>query len=404
MTSDPLQAIGYLISEYPAVSHTFIQREIEGLRAHGVAVVTYSIREPLAESLRGAVERCEHEGTFYIFPRLKSPLALLSSHARSFIQAPGRYLSALRLALRTRSAGFKALIYQLAYFAEAGILAAQVRKDDVTHLHVHFANAGCTVGMLAAEMCGRPFSFTMHGPTEFFDVYRLALPEKLERAAFVACISHFCRSQLMLFSDKSHWDKFHIIHCALDPDMYENEDPKDRHHVLFVGRMAGVKGVPLLLQSIADLRADLPALKAILVGDGPEQRELVVRAEGLGLQDVVRFTGYQTQQEVAEYMKAADVFVLASFAEGLPVVLMEALASATPVIATRIAGVGELVEDGVHGRLVAPGDQRGLTEALRELLEDDKARLAMGQAGPGKIRAEFDTKTEAGKLAALFSS
>lgn len=394
---------GYLISEYPAVSHTFIQREIEGLRHHGVDVRPYSIREPAPSGLTGAVEQQEHARTFYIFPKLKSPLALLAAHARLLTRAPGRYLKALSLALRVRPAGVKALVYHLAYFAEAGVLAARMQRDGVGHLHVHFANAGCTVGMLAAEICDMPFSFTMHGPTEFFDVHRLGLAEKLKRAVFVACISHFCRSQLMLFSDRADWDKFHIIRCALDSDNYDAESPKEPHNLLFVGRMAGVKGVPLLLESLAALRGGFPQLTATLVGDGPEQTALVAQAAALGLGDIVRFTGSQTQQEVAGHMARADLFVLASFAEGLPVVLMEALASATPVLTTRIAGVAELVEDGVHGRLVSPGDQEGLTAALRALLEDDAGRRTMGQAGPAKIATEFDTRTEAGKLKALFS-
>ncbi|WP_368188459.1 glycosyltransferase family 4 protein [Aestuariibius sp. HNIBRBA575] len=396
--------IGYLVSEYPAVSHTFIQREVAALQEQGVDVVPYSIREPSEAGRKGAVEKREHARTFYVLPKLKKPLQLMATHARMIRRGPGRYFRILGRAITRRPAGIKALIWHLAYFAEAGVLADQMGRDGVTHLHVHFANAGCTVGMMAAGLADIPFSFTMHGPTEFFDVQPHQLPDKIAQAKFVVCISHFCRSQLMLFSDPSHWDKFHIVRCAIDPDRFASGADKIRKSLLFVGRMSGVKGVPLLLQSAADLREKHPDMRVTLVGDGPERAALETKVTQSGLGEIVHFTGYQTQDEVAQFMQQSEVLVLASFAEGLPVVLMEALASDTAVVTTRIAGVAELVEDGVNGLLVSAGDQDGLTRALDRVLSDADLCRQMGTAGPAKIRTMFNSQVEAEKLAALFGA
>ena len=162
--------IAYLTGEYPRVSHTFIQREAEGLRGLGLDVTTCSVRRVHPENLTGPEERAAEASTFYLLAAAKNPLRLLRDHAAALIRAPGRYLRALALAWRTRPPGLKAALYQLFYFAEAGVLAAELRRRGVEHLHNHFADSSCTVAMLAAGIAGLPYSFTMHGPTEFFAV------------------------------------------------------------------------------------------------------------------------------------------------------------------------------------------------------------------------------------------
>ena len=393
--------IAYLVSEYPKVSHTFIQREIAGVRRAGVNILTYSIREPQSDDLMGQAERTEHQSTFYVFKRLKSPVSLIASQFQLFTASPARYFRAFGVALRKRPAGIKSALFHLAYFAEAAILGRELLKNQVSHLHVHFANSGCTVGMLASELTGIPFSFTMHGPTEFFNVEKFALPEKLKRAEFVVCISDFCRSQLMLFAEKTDWDKLHIIHCAVELGLYKTDAIKAKDNVLFVGRMSGVKGAALLLNAVVSLRQNFPDITVTMIGDGPEKADLEAQSSELGLEPHVTFLGARSQQEVAKHMALATVFVLPSFAEGLPVVLMEALASATPVIATRVAGVAELVEDGVNGRLVMPGNQQQLNEALAQLLEDSNMRQMMGKNGRAIVDKVFNTKIETKKLSEL---
>jgi glycosyltransferase involved in cell wall biosynthesis len=267
--------------------------------------------------------------------------------------------------------------------------------------------------MLAGALSGIPYSFTIHGPDIFFEPHHWRIDEKARRAAFVACISDFCRSQLMCFAAPPDWPRFHIVHCGVEPGLYAPSlsapslsAPGDRsgYNLLFVGRLAGVKGVPLLLDAVARLRDRFPQMRLTLIGDGPERAALEARAQALRLAETVAFLGYRSQAEVAQALAATDLFVLPSFAEGVPVVLMEALAAEVPVVTTRIAGVPELVVDGENGTLVPPGNLDALTDAIAGLLEQPETRAAMGQAGRAKVCADHDVGKEAAWLSHLFQS
>ena len=390
--------IAYLTGEYPRATDTFIQREVAGLRALGLEVLTCSVRRTGREHHVGPEQREEAARTFHLLEATSNPLRLAAAHGQALLRAPGRYLRALALAWRTAPAGWRGHLYNLIYFAEAAVLARHLRSEGVGHLHNHIAKSSCTVAMLASEMSGIPFSFTLHGPDIFYEPFRWRLDEKIARARFVACISHFCRSQAMAFSDRRHWGKLHIVHCAVDPARYR-KGAREGAHALFVGRLAAVKGVPVLLEAMAALGEEAPRLT--LIGDGPERAALEADAQRLGLSGRVTFAGYRSQDEVAEALAATDLFILPSFAEGLPVVLMEALAAECCAIATRIAGIPELIEDGVTGRLVAPGDAEGLAAAIREALADSEGRAAMGRAGRARVEDSFNIAREPARLAAL---
>ncbi|MEX5564743.1 glycosyltransferase family 4 protein [Pseudophaeobacter sp. 1A16562] len=390
-----LPKLAYLTGEYPRASDTFIQREVAALRALGHDVLTCSIRTTGAEHLVGPEQRQEHALTFKVLGACKKPLRLLRAHLR-WMRNPGRYITALRLAWKTAPRGVKGRLYNLIYFLEAGVLADELRRQEVDHLHNHIATAACTVAMLASELSGIPYSFTIHGPDIFFNPNHWRIDEKAARARFVACISEFCRSQLMCFADQSHWARFHIIHCGIDPGRYTSA-PHKGANLLFVGRLAAVKGLPILLDALRDLSGDW---KLTVIGDGPDRAALEAQAQGLN----VDFLGYRSQSEVAEALSNTDVFVLPSFAEGVPVVLMEAMASAVPVVATRIAGIPELVDHATSGLLVPPGDPQELRAALERMLADSKARQDMGLAGRAKVSDDFNIHTEAARLSRLFAS
>jgi len=393
--------IAYLTGEYPRATDTFIQREVAGLRALGFSVHTCSVRRTGPEHHVGPEQRAEAATTFNVLPAATRPLRLLRAHASAATRAPGRYVSALRLAWRTAAPGFAGHLYNLFYFAEAAVLAEHLRGLGVTHLHNHIAKSSCTLAMLTSEMSGIPFSFTLHGPDIFFEPHRWRLDEKIARARFVACISHFCRSQGMAFADPAHWNKLHIVHCAVDPARYA---PRSRqgNRLTFVGRLAGVKGVPVLFDAMERLGKTHPALHLTLIGDGPERAALEGRARAAGLAGRIAFAGYQAQEAVAATLAETDIFVLPSFAEGVPVVLMEAMAAQCAVVATRIAGIPELIADGETGLLVPPGDAAALAEALAALLDDPARRKAMGRAARAMVEAEFDLAREPARLATLF--
>lgn len=397
-------AVAYVTGQYPSVSHTFIQREVVGLRHLGIDVVTCTVRRPPANSVVGPEQQAEAAQTFCVLDMARNPVRLVGAHARMLRHAPGRWVSALRLAWATRPPGVKAFLWQMFYFLEAGVLADHLLARGVVHMHNHFGDSSGSLTMIASEMSGIPFSITLHGPTIFFEMHWWRLDAKVARAAFVACISHFCRSQAMLFSDQAHWHKLHIVHCGVTPARYGTAPrPAFSGHVCFVGRLAAVKGVPLLLEAFAATRPRHPEARLTIVGDGPERAALEAQAQTLGLTGSVRFAGYLDETAVAALLETSDMLVLPSFAEGLPVVLMEALASLIPVIATQVAGVSELVQDGISGFIVPPGDVETLALRLDRLLSDPALCAAMGKAGRTRVEAEFDIRTEVAKLAGLFS-
>lgn len=397
-----LPKVAYIAGEYPLVSLTFIQREIEALRDLGLEVTTCSMRRTPASQHKGPAEKEAAATTFYVLDALKKPSTFLAAQ-KQMVTRTGKYFSALKLAWTTRAPGLKAAFKQMVYFAEATVLARHLEDTGVQHMHNHFTTGSATVAMLVNELTGIPYSFMLHGPSDLFEPFRWRLDEKTKRAKFVATISHFARSQLMFFSDPAHWDKIHIIHCGVHPHRYAHDGAgrdDGRVRALFVGRVAPVKGLRLLIEAMTRLVDAVPNLDLVIVGDGSDRAVIEAAAKPLG--DRVRFTGYLSQDEVATEMKACDFFVLPSFAEGVPVVLMEAFASGKPVIATRVAGVAELVEDKENGFLIAPGDVDGLAAAMQAMVASD-TRDQMGMRGRETVHAAFNIDTEAARLARLFS-
>lgn len=400
----PAGPIAYLTSEYPKVSHTFILREIEALRDLGLEVVTCSTRKPPVSLFKGRREQEAHGSTFYVIDTARRrPDRLIAAHLGWLARRPGGWLQALALAWKIRQPGVKATLWHLFYFLEAGLLADHLRRRGVVQLHNHFSNPSCSVAMLAALIADIPFSFTAHGPEEFFHPYENALSEKVARARFVAAISYFCRSQLMLFSAPEHWNRIAIVHCGIEPDNY-GQTPRESFgkRVLFIGRLAPVKGGPLLLEAFARALKVHPDATLTVVGDGTERPALEAQAARLGLGEAVIFAGYRTQEQVAEHLAQSDMLVLPSFAEGVPVVLMEAMASRIPTIASRVAGVPELVRDGETGFVTPPGDLDTLSDRLIRLMSDPDLCRQMGEAGRAVVEAEHVVEKEARWLAELF--
>lgn len=394
-----LPKLAYLTGEYPRASDTFIQREVAALRQLGHQVETCSIRTTGPEHLVGKEQREEHARTFKVLDAAKNPLRLINTQLR-WMRSPRRYFAALALAWRTAPKGIRGRLYNLFYFLEAGVLAAHLQDNHITHLHNHIAKASCTVAMLSEALSGIPYSFTIHGPDIFFEPHHWRIDEKAARARFVACISEFCRSQLMCFAGQTHWDRLHIVHCGIEPERY-GKTWHSGQRLLFVGRLAAVKGVPILFQAMANLKQDMPDLSLTLIGDGPERAFLEDMASTLGLSDRVKFLGYKSQSEVAAALLDTDMFVLPSFAEGVPVVLMEAMASGVPVVATQIAGISELVSHGEAGWLIPPGNVEALSQAIERGFLDPPERQAMGEEGREIVEKHFNTGKEAAWLSEL---
>lgn len=388
-----LMRIAYLTGEYPRATDTFIQREVAGLRALGVDVHTFSVRPTGAEHIVGPEQQAERDRTTTLLP--PHLLHLLHAHFSLLFRAPRRYGQGLWLAWVGRSPGLKALLYQLIYFIEAGTLAHALKQRQIQHLHNHLADSSCTVAMLAATLAGIRFSFTIHGPAIFFEPYRWRLDLKVQQALFVSCISYYCRAQLMLFCPSDQWPKLHIVHCAVDLKRFTPviHQPSGKR-LLYTGRLAAAKGLPILLQALAQVVPHHPELVLTLVGDGSDRTALETLAADLKLTPYIKFVGYQSQDAVCQYLHNSDIFVLPSFSEGLPVALMEALAAGVPVITTAIAGISELVEDDVNGYLIPPGAVEPIVLKLEQLLSDANLRQRMGKAGRRKVTQDFNLDQE----------
>ncbi|MEL6980836.1 MAG: glycosyltransferase [Actinomycetota bacterium] len=395
--------IAYLTGEYPRATDTFIQREVAGLRQNGFEVDTFAVRRTGDEHMVGPEQLEARAGTTYLLDQVKGPGVVLAN-LRSLVGSPGRYLSGLRLAWETKRAGVRGGIYQLIYFVEGVILADELRRRGVDHLHNHFGDSSCTVAMLASEVSGVPYSFTLHGSAIFYEAKTWRLDAKLDRAAFVATISHFTRSQAAMFAAPETMDRVHIIHCGVKPDRLHAVD----HHgtgdrMVFVGRVVEQKGLGVLFESMQHLLPEYPNLSLTVVGDGPHRESLSRRAAAMGLGDHVEFVGAKSQAEVVELLAKADLFVLPSYAEGVPVVVMEALGSGIPVVASFVGGMAELVEDDQTGFLVRPGDPDQLADRIGRLVGDPELRARLGTNGRNRVAAEFDADAEATRLGTLFA-
>lgn len=392
--------IAYFTGTYPRATDTFIQREVLALRQSGIDVFTFAVRSCDTDQLVSDYQKKEQRQTHYLLPA--SPLNLFWAHISLLCLHPKAYIKTLLLAWETHISGIKGSLFQLFYFLEAGLLAQQMRQKRIQHLHNHFGDSSCSVAMLASGLGGFGYSFTLHGPGIFFEPLKWRLDEKIRRASFVACISYFCRSQAMMFSPWEKWNNLHIIHCGVASEQFGVRQHYGKgRSLLYVGRLATAKGLPILLKSLVQLKQDQPDILLTVVGNGPDRALLESQVIHLGLTDHVQFVGAQSPASVQDYLSKTDVFVMSSFAEGVPVVLMEAMASGIPVVAPQVAGVSELVREGVTGYLVAPSDHHQLTQRINDLLLDGQLRQHMGKAGRQQVEENFDIQTEATKLREL---
>lgn len=396
--------VAYLSNQYPLTTHTFIRREIAGLERAGVQVLRLSIR-PTREPLPDPADRRELESTRALLEH--GVPGLLAPVAAAVVTRPLRFASALRMAARIGWGSHRGLLRHFGYLAEACALLGLVRREGISHVHAHFGTNATTVAMLAAELGDLTFSFTVHGPGEFDRPQGLSLGEKVARASFVAAITDFARSQSYRWSHPEHWSKIHVIRCGVDEQFLEDpiSPPPDARRLVCVGRLDGAKGHVILIEACARLVADGQRFEVRLIGDGELRGllEQLVRERQLG--DTVEFLGWKSGEDVRAELRDSRGLVLPSFGEGLPVVIMEAFALARPAIATRIAGIPELVMTGETGWLVTSGSVDALVGAMREALELPPARLfELGRAGRARVLAAHDAGREAEKLAKLFAS
>ncbi|MGJ7442261.1 glycosyltransferase family 4 protein [Aquipuribacter sp. MA13-6] len=399
--------VAYLVSQYPGLSLAFIDREIDALRATGREVVTLSVRPAAANDLRTDAARHSAATTPTVLgegvPRvLRAAVRMAARHPRTV-------LSGVRQALGRGAPRLRSKVFQGFYLLEAIRLLELMDDADVRHVHAHFANNAADIARAAVDLANRrdgggwSWSFSMHGPTEFEDPVGYDLDAKVRSARFVACITDFCRSQLMRWTAPEVWERLHLVRMSVDTDRYRPVDrprePGAALRVLFVGRLVPEKGPSVLLDAVRSA-PDVP-LNVKVVGTGPLSDALAAQVRRDGLETWVTLVGPLGQDELPQMYEWADVLVLPSFAEGLPVVLMEALATSLPVVTTPIAGISELVQDGVTGLLTAPGRPDLLAAALRRLWADPELRTRMGEAGCARVHEDHRPAPNAELMDAL---
>jgi colanic acid/amylovoran biosynthesis glycosyltransferase len=394
--------IAYFINQYPKVSHTFIRREILALERQGFDVQRIALRG-WSEAPPDPEDRREQARTRYVLRHGVWGLAL--PVLRAIITSPLSFFAALRLAIRVSRQSRRGFLPRAICVAEACRLAPWLRESQARRLHAHFGTNSAEVAMYARCLGGPPFSFTVHGPEEFESPMGLA--EKVHEAAFVAAISSYGRSQLYLRCKPADWPKVQVVHCGVEPT-FRSEGAlitHPSHRFVCVGRLCAAKGQLLLIEATARLRARGVKMDLVLAGDGPLRADIETAIAGHGLQDTVRITGWISSDAVRDELLAARALVLPTFAEGLPVVIMEAMALRRPVLSTFVAGIPELVRDGENGWLFPAGSLDELVSAMEDCLSRSAEEIQrMGDAGYDRVIERHSIDVEAAKLAGHFRS
>lgn len=394
--------IAYLCNIYPRITHTFIRREIYAIEKEGIAIERITIRRS-PDSIQTPEDVAEQERTFGVLEG--GAFGVLFCMISVFIRHPVGLLRGAWKALVFGMRSNAGILKHLAYFGEACVVHVHCRRKEITHIHVHFATNAAMVGLLVRILGGPTISFTIHGAAEWDCPEFIHMPEKIEYAEFVVAISYFTKAQAYRWTSPAHFSKIHVIRCGVDERFLSCtvSDVPEVDQLLVIGRLVSTKGHVILLEALQNLVAEGAEFRVKLIGDGPLRRFIESQIVDRGLEDYVEICGWMDNNDVHLELVNSRAMILPSFGEGLPVVIMEALALARPVICTRIAAISELVVNEENGWLVNAGNARELADAIRAVLNATSTELSkMGAAGRRAVLAKHDAVTEARKLAGLF--
>lgn len=390
--------IAYLVNQYPHASHTFIRSEIEGLESLEVQVERITV----VESLTSIVDDRDHRERGLLRLRLKRALPVLFAHmVRTFVARPRKFLAGFATAWRMGRRSPSGLVNNLGYLLEACVLLDWTTRHRVQHVHAHFGTNSTAIALLCHRLGGPTYSFTVHG-TETFDAPAfLSLTEKTQHAEFVAAVSCHGQALMMRWTPVELWDKIRIVRCFPDPQVFDGAvtpagtEPK----LACIGRLAAEKGIFTLFDAAAQLANEGLKFEITMIGDGPLREDATARLRELGIESYVRVVGWGSSLDVKRAIQSSRALVHPSYAEGLPVAMMEALALGRPVIATYVGGVPELVRPGIEGWIVPAGNSLELADAMRSALTADPFELhRMGRNGRRRLAERHRPSAEIGKL------
>ena len=399
--------MAYLSATHPMLSMTFIVREIDGLEKLGFDVEIASVNNAdRAMDKLTAVEAKQAAKTYYILKH--GVKGALSAHLWTLLKRPMAYLKGWRSAARLAGPDLGTLFMHAVYLTEALMLGRWMHDRKLVHVHVHLGSQPATVGLLAKHVFGVGLSITVHGADEFYDSIRQHLAEKVAGADFVVCISQFARSQLMFVSNHEDWHRLLVCRLGIDvshfaPIPYKRTRADERFEILCVGRLSAAKGQKLLIQAVQKLHLMGRPVHLNIVGGGVNMDALVAQVKAGNLESVVTMSGPVNQDRILEHYKRADCFALPSFAEGIPVVLMEAMSMQIPCVTTYITGIPELITSGETGLLAPPSDVDELVRQLDRLIQDPALAKRLGEAGRTKVLEDYDLMGNVERLATIFT-
>jgi glycosyltransferase involved in cell wall biosynthesis len=418
--------VGYLVSRFPKLTETFILYEILAVEALGQRVELFPLLRARATSsppegqslLRKIAERVRPEAGPVVMHAEAVPLverahytpflsrSIVAANWRAFRRRPARYLRALARVVDENLGSPNFLVGGLAIFPKAVAIGEQMRELGVTHVHAHFANHPATAAWIIGTVTGIPYSFTGHGADLQVDQHMLG--RKVRDAQAVITISEYNRAFIGEHAGAAAVDKVTVIHCGVDTARFAPRESPPRSdgsvEALCIGTFYEVKGHRYLIEAMRILKDRGRSVRLTLVGEGPDEAALRELAAREGVAELITFAGPRTRDEVLAHLRAADLLVVPSIPtesgrrEGIPVVLMEAMASGVPVVASGISGIPELVEDGTSGLLVPPKDPPALAAAIERIADDPRLALTLSAGGRARVEAEFDLERNAARL------
>jgi glycosyltransferase involved in cell wall biosynthesis len=399
--------VAYIMSRFPKITETFVLYEILALEAQGVPVEVFPLLREKSRVVHPEAAAVTARAHFHPFVSWR----IVRANLHYLRRRPADYVRVVAEVLRGTLGSVNFFAGALGVLPKSVRFAYEMQALGVTHVHAHFATHPAVAALIVHRLTGIPFSFTAHGSD--LHVERRMLDRKVAAAAFVVAISQFNKEIMLLECGEEARDKIHVVHCGVDPQGFPRRTGAHMGgalRILCVAAFEEVKGHRTLIDACRQLRDRGVRFVCDLVGAGPLRSEIETLIAAAHLDGLVRLHGAQPRQEVARLLAAADVFCLPSVPtaggkrEGIPVVLMEAMASELPVVSSRLSGIPELVADGISGWLIEPRDSTGLADALAKLGADPALRLRMGRAGRGIVEEHFHLQTNARMLQRLFTA
>ena len=395
--------IAYLVKSFPRLSETFILNEILGIEKLGAQLHIFSLKRPEVEPVHEAVDHVKASVTYALSlgPRSRpiDALQVVVAHSRLMLRAPRRYW---RTALEYFGRPGRPRVKE---FIQAGYLAVQMERQGCTHVHAHFANAPTTVAELIQSFAGLPYSFTAHAK----DIYlspSAELDRKMQGAKFVLTCTAYNRDHLAGIHTGD--TPIHLAYHGVDLTLFSPSGGPDAGagsaQILAVGRLCQKKGFEDLIRACGLLRERSLSFHCTIVGDGPQLGQLQKLIFRLGLKEIVTLAGKMSHKQVLQYYKEAAVFALPCLItddgdrDGIPNVLIEAMAMEIPVVSTAISGIGELIRHGENGLLIPQRDPVALADALRKAIVYPHLRTKLARAGRRTVVERFSRELAADRV------